>query len=119
MEPDVADDELDAASRRVVERGEPMSVPKHKMAEIVGRFGEPVAVTGKPGTVALFPGNMIHGSGHNMSVHSRWILYIVYSAVSNRPQAVRLPRAEFKAARRAESVRMLSTDTLFDPIRVR
>lgn len=116
VKPDVADGEEDAAILRVVERGEPMSVPKKKMAEIVRQFGEPVAVTGQPGTVAFFHGNMVHGSGHNMSVDSRWILYIVYGAVSNRPQAVRTPRPEFKAARTAGPTEMLPAATLFDAL---
>ena len=116
VRPDFAEGEEDAAILRVVEHGEPMSVPKQKMTEIVRRFGEPVAVTGKPGTVAFFHGNMVHGSGHNMSVDSRWILYIVYGAISNRPQAVRKPRPEFKAARLAGATRMLPGETLFDAL---
>lgn len=112
IKPDVPDDEIDAGIRRVVERGEPMAVPKDKMIEIVGRFGEPVAITGEAGTVAFFHGDMVHGSGHNMSIHSRWILYIVYAAVSNQPQAVPKPRAEYKAARHAAPVRMLEAGSI-------
>ena len=116
VQPDVADGEQEAAIQRVVDHGEPMSVPKDKMTEIVGRFGEPVAVTGQPGTVAFFHGNLVHGSGHNMSIDSRWILYIVYGAASNRPQAVRKPRPEFKAARIAGPAQILPAATLFDAL---
>jgi ectoine hydroxylase len=112
VRPDVPDSEIDAAIRRVVEQGEPMPVPKQKMVDIVGRFGEPVAVTGDPGTVVIFHGDMIHGSGHNMSIHSRWILYTVFGALSNTPQAVPKPRAEYKASRRAERVEMLDAPSI-------
>jgi ectoine hydroxylase len=104
IRPDVPESELDAAILRVVERGEPMAVPNRAMIDIVEKFGEPVPIAGQAGTVAFFDGNMVHGSGHNMSVHSRWILYIVYAAISNRPQAVPKPRAEYKASRLAGPV---------------
>ena len=87
------------------------------MAEIVARCGEPVALTGKPGTVVIFHGNLIHGSGHNMSVHSRWILYTVYSATDNRPQAVARPRADYKASRTAGPARLLPDGSLRDGMR--
>ncbi len=116
VKPDLAESEIDAAIRRVVDQGEPMPVPKDKLADIVGRFGEPVAVTGAPGTVVIFHGDMIHGSGHNMSIHSRWILYVVFSAISNRPQAVPKPRAEYKAARHAEAVRMLDARSIVEAV---
>jgi len=116
VRPDVPAAEIDAAIRRVVERGEPMPVPKARMAEIVDRFGEPVAITGDPGTVAIFHGDMVHGSGHNMSVHSRWILYIVYAAASNRPQAVPKPRAEFKAARHAAPLSLSDAPSILDAV---
>jgi ectoine hydroxylase len=119
VRPDVPQSELDARIRRVAEQGEPMPVPKEKMVEIVGRLGEPVAVTGEPGTVVIFHGDMIHGSGHNMSIHSRWILYIVFSALSNAPQAVAKPRADFQAARNAPPVRMLEAESILEAVGAR
>jgi ectoine hydroxylase len=116
IKPDVPADEIDAAIRRVVERGEPMAVPKDKMVELVTTLGEPVAITGEAGTVAFFHGDMVHGSGHNMSIHSRWILYIVYAAVSNQPQAVPKPRAEYKAARHAGPMRMLEAGSILESL---
>lgn len=115
--PDVAPDQVQAAIDRVVYQGEPMSVPNSRMAEIVARCGEPVALTGKPGTMVIFHGNLIHGSGHNMSVHSRWILYTVYSATDNRPQAVARPRAGYKASRTAGPARLLPEGRLQDSMR--
>ncbi|HLG89349.1 MAG TPA: phytanoyl-CoA dioxygenase family protein [Alphaproteobacteria bacterium] len=117
VKPDVSQDELQARIRRVAERGEPMPVPPEKMADIVGRYGEPVAVTGEPGAVVIFHGDMVHGSGHNMSVHSRWILYIVYSAVSNRPGWVPKPREEFQASRHAEAATVLDAPSILEAVR--
>jgi len=101
VKPDLKGQDEDKAMDAVRFHAEPMSVPKSKMAEVVRTCGEPVAILGEPGTVAFFHGDMIHGSGHNMSVHSRWILYIVYNAHTNRPLPVPKPRQEFKAARTA------------------
>lgn len=114
IRPDVPEDQIAEGIRRVVEQGEPMAVPKDKMVEIVARFGEPVAITGEAGTVAFFHGDMVHGSGHNMSIHGRWILYIVYSAISNRPQAVPKPRAEYKASRTAGPATILEARSILD-----
>jgi ectoine hydroxylase len=116
VQPDVPDNEIDAAIRRVVEQGEPMPVPKEKLVQIVGELGEPVAMTGEPGTVVIFHGDMIHGSGHNMSIHARWILYTVFSAVSNRPQSVAKPRAEYKAARHAKPTELLDAPSIVEAI---
>lgn len=78
------------------------TVPKADVIAMMERFGDPVAITGKPGTVVLFHPNLVHGSGHNMSRHSRWHIYTVYNQVSNRPQAVENPRPEWVVARRCE-----------------
>ena len=72
-----------------------------EMTDLIGRHGEPVPVTGGPGTVALFHPYLVHGSGHNMSIHSRWHLYFVYNAVSNTMTVPDNPRPSFKAQPRA------------------
>jgi ectoine hydroxylase len=104
VQPDYGDLDPDAALDAVRYRAEPVKVPNEKMFEIVRTCGEPVAITGEPGTVAFFHADMIHGSGHNLSIHGRWLLTIAYSADSNRPQAVPKPRPEFKAARTARAL---------------
>ena len=116
VKPDVSEEELQARIRRVAEHGEPMPVPPEKMADIVSRYGEPIAVTGDPGTVVIFHGDMVHGSGHNMSIHSRWILYIVFSAISNRPSKVLKPRADFQAARSAETATVLDAPSILEAV---
>lgn len=117
VRPDVDDDAVAAAIQRVVDHGEPMRVPKEKMIEIVKEHGEPVPIVGQPGTVAIFHGDMVHGSGHNMSIHSRWVLYIVYSTVSNTPQDVPKPRKEYKAARHAPVAEVLEAETILESMK--
>lgn len=60
------------------------------------------AVLGSPGDVVVFDGNLLHGSGGNLSPDARCNLFAVYNAVSNRPSAPfggRPPRPEHVAER--------------------
>jgi ectoine hydroxylase len=66
---------------------------------MVEKYGEPVAITGKPGSVVLFHPHLVHGSGHNMSIHSRWHVYVVYNRSSHPPAAVENPRPEWVVSR--------------------
>jgi ectoine hydroxylase len=65
-----------------------------------------VAITGAPGTVVLLHCNLLHGSGHNMSRHSRWHIYTVYNPVANRPGPVDNPRPEWVVARNHAPLRL-------------
>jgi ectoine hydroxylase len=56
---------------------------------------EPVAITGKPGTVVFFDCNILHASGHNLSRHDRWAIYVVYNPVLNRCSDVPNPRPDY------------------------
>ncbi|MFI4985880.1 MAG: phytanoyl-CoA dioxygenase family protein [Alphaproteobacteria bacterium] len=78
------------------------TVDKQNMLEITAKLGDPVPIVGGPGTVALFHANLIHGSGHNMSPHSRWQAYLVYNAVSNKLGQVAKPRPDYQANRKVE-----------------
>jgi ectoine hydroxylase len=78
------------------------TVPKADMIDIAARLGDPVAVTGTPGTVAFFHANMIHGSGHNMSPRNRWQVYLVYNAITNPLGPVAKPRPDYQANRKGE-----------------
>jgi ectoine hydroxylase len=78
-----------------------VALGKREMTELIGKHGEPVPVTGGPGTVALFHPWLVHGSGHNMSIHARWHLYFVYNAVSNTMTVPQDARPSFKASSRA------------------
>lgn len=70
-------------------------VPKERLLGIMERSPEPVPITGKPGTVVFFHPNILHASGHNLSRHNRWAIYVVYNPVSNRPAAVPDPRPDY------------------------
>jgi ectoine hydroxylase len=70
-------------------------VPREQLLEIMARSPEPVAITGKPGTVVFFDCNLLHASGHNLSRHNRWAIYVVYNPVTNRCAAVPNPRPEY------------------------
>ena len=70
-------------------------VPKPTLLEIMQRSPEPVPIVGKPGTVVFFHPNLLHASGHNLSRHDRWQVYIVYNTVANQPQAVPEPRPDY------------------------
>ena len=69
--------------------------PKDKLLEIMARSPEPVAITGKPGTVVFFDCNILHASGHNLSQHNRWAIYVVYNPVTNRCRDVPNPRPDY------------------------
>ena len=55
----------------------------------------PVAITGKPGLVAIFHCNLLHASGHNLSADDRTQAYFCYNRVANRPLDVEKPRPDF------------------------
>jgi ectoine hydroxylase len=88
-----------------------VALGRPEMTELIRRHGEPVPITGGPGTVALFHPYLVHGSGHNMSIHSRWHLYFVYNAVSNAMSAVADPRPSYKASGRAVPLQVLDEQT--------
>lgn len=70
-------------------------VPKETMLAIMKDSPEPVAITGKPGTVVFFDCNILHASGHNLSRHDRWAIYVVYNPVANACAEVPNPRPEY------------------------
>jgi ectoine hydroxylase len=70
-------------------------VPKERLLEIMARSPEPVAITGKPGSVVFFDCNILHASGHNLSRHNRWAIYVVYNPVINACMPVADPRPEY------------------------
>jgi len=93
------------------------TVGKQQMIEIAERLGDPVAVTGSPGTMVLFHANMIHGSGHNMSPRPRWQVYLVYNALSNVLGPVPKPRPDYQANRKAERLKMSGQGRLTEAAR--
>jgi ectoine hydroxylase len=70
-------------------------VPKETLLEIMARSPDPVAITGRPGSVVFFDCNILHASGHNLSRHNRWAIYFVYNPVTNACNPVANPRPEY------------------------
>jgi ectoine hydroxylase len=70
-------------------------VPKPRLLEVMERSPEPVPIIGRPGTVVFFDCNIVHASGHNLSRHDRWQVYVVYNPVSNKPEPVPNPRPDY------------------------
>jgi ectoine hydroxylase len=70
-------------------------VAKEDLLDIMARSPEPVPITGEPGTVVFFHPNILHASGHNLSQHDRWAIYVVYNQVANRPLDVPNPRPDY------------------------
>jgi ectoine hydroxylase len=81
-------------------------IPTPRLLEIMAACGDPVAITGRPGTVVLFNCNLLHGSGHNMSRHSRWHIYTVYNPAANKPGPVDNPRPEWVVGRNHTPLRL-------------
>mgnify|MGYP001408451011 CR=1 FL=1 len=69
------------------------------MKRIITEYGEPVAITGKPGSLTVFDCNLVHASGHNLSSHDRWQAYFCYNTVANRPRDVEKPRPDYVRSR--------------------
>jgi ectoine hydroxylase len=65
------------------------------MKRIMADHPAPVAITGAPGTAALFHCNLLHASGSNLSAHDRWQLYFCFNTVANRPKDVPKPRPTY------------------------
>ena len=87
------------------------SLAKDDLTAAMAEHGDPVAITGDPGTMVLFHPNLLHASGHNLSRSSRWAVYTVYNRISNRQVAVDQPRPEWAVALQFDRVE-LSDDEL-------
>lgn len=88
------------------------TTPKDRLLEIMARSPEPVAIRGRPGTVVLFDCNILHASGHNLSRHNRWAIYIVYNPVANRCRDVPNPRPDYVRSTHFKPLAMGTDDIL-------
>lgn len=69
-----------------------------------------VAPTGKPGSMLMFHGNLVHGSAGNITPHPRKIVYLTLNAVSNH---IRTPtRPDFIAHRDFTPIATVEDDAL-------
>ena len=74
-----------------------------------------VAPTGKPGSVLMFHGNLVHGSAPNITPYPRRIVYLTLCAVSNY---IRTPtRPEWIAHRDFTAIQPVADDALLDHAR--
>jgi ectoine hydroxylase len=83
------------------------------------RDGEPgiVAPTGKPGSVLMFHGNLVHASAPNITPYPRKIVYLTLCAVSNH--ITKFTRPEFIAHRDFTPIQQVSDDALVEHARAR
>ncbi|MEA2981066.1 MAG: L-proline 4-hydroxylase, partial [Alphaproteobacteria bacterium] len=82
-------------------------------AEAEGAYGSGiVAPTGKPGSVLMFHGNLVHASAPNITPYPRKIVYLTLCAVSNH--ITKFTRAEWIAHRDFTPIRPVSDDALLE-----
>ncbi len=71
-----------------------------------------VAPTGKPGSVLMFHGNLVHGSAGNITPYPRKIVYLTLCAVSNH---IRKPtRPEWIAHQDFTPIETVADDALLN-----
>ena len=76
-----------------------------------------VAPTGKPGSVLMFHGNLVHASPPNITPYPRKIVYLTLCAVSNH--ITKFNRPEFIAHRDFTPIEQVSDDALVEHARAR
>ena len=76
-----------------------------------------VAPTGKPGSVLMFHGNLVHASAPNITPYPRKIVYLTLCAVSNH--ITKFNRPEFIAHRDFTPIEQVSDDALLEHSRSR
>ncbi len=69
------------------------------MRTMINRYPDPIAMTGKAGTAAIFHRNNLHASGHNLSARDRCQMYFCFNRVANLPTDVEDPRPDFVRSR--------------------
>ena len=82
------------------------------MKRIIADHGEPVAITGRPGSLTVFDCNLVHASGHNLSAQDRWQAYFCYNTVANRPNAVEAPRPDYVRSRNWAPLETVADDAM-------
>jgi ectoine hydroxylase len=76
-----------------------------------------VAPTGKPGSVLMFHGNLVHASPPNITPYPRKIIYLTLCAVSNH--ITKFTRPEFIAHRDFTPIAPVAEDALLEYARAR
>jgi ectoine hydroxylase len=90
----------------------PLWTLDHDTVRALADQGGIVAPTGKPGTVLMFHGNLVHGSTANITPYGRIIVYLTLCAVSNH---IRKPtRPDWIAHRDFTPIDPVPDDALLD-----
>jgi ectoine hydroxylase len=88
----------------------PLWTLDHATVERLCQAGGLVVPVGKPGSVLMFQGNLVHGSAGNITPYPRKIVYLTLNAVSNY---IRTPtRPEWIAHRDFQPIEPCSDDAL-------
>ena len=80
------------------------------MKEFMSQHAEPVAITGGPGTAAIFHCNLLHASGHNLSAEDRWQIFFCFNQCKNHPTDVENPRPEYVRSQNWEPLKVAAED---------
>ncbi len=91
-------------------------IPREKIIEQMEKLGDPIPMTGPPGTAILFHPQILHGSGHNMGPRPRWQIYFVYNTLANRPAQSDTPRPEYVCSRHCAELEMLGDDAIVEAL---
>lgn len=90
------------------------AVPPEKMPGLMKQFPEPVAITGRAGTAAMFNCNLLHASGHNLSPDDRWQVYFCFNRTANHPHDVEKPRPEYVRSTNWEPMTLVDDDAILN-----
>lgn len=88
------------------------TIERNELVEVLRSHPTPVALTGPPGTAAVFHANVLHASGHNLSPNDRWQVYFVYNPVANKPNDVESPRPDYVRSTNFEPIREMNDDAI-------
>lgn len=88
------------------------SVTPADMKRMIKDHGEPVAITGKAGSLTVFDCNLMHASGHNLSANDRWQAYFCYNRCANRPMDVEKPRPDWVRSRNWRALEQVANDAI-------
>ena len=86
------------------------AVGPERMRELMERYPDAVAITGKAGSAAIFHCNLLHASGHNLSPRDRWQAYFCFNRCANRPTEVENPRPDYVRSRNWEPMALVNDD---------
>jgi len=85
-----------------------------EMRDMIARYPDPIPLTGKPGTAAIFHCNNLHASGHNLSAQDRRQIFFCYNRVANHPEEVENPRPDYVRSQNWEPMSLETDDGILE-----